>query len=118
MLLRVGCNYVGTFTLGLFVYYATRPVNERTSVRFGGAGRSALISPFAVVLPFVVILGLVVATLVNAVIGLRAPRPGSSASSDPYLDSLAGIERATTDDTDDVGPSPKGTKRSGTVPEP
>ena len=93
LLLWVGYNYVGTFALGLFVYYATRPVNKRIEARFGGAGRSAMVSLFALVLPFIVILGLVVATLVNAVIGLRSSVSGQFAAFvDPYLDGLTAIQ--------------------------
>jgi predicted PurR-regulated permease PerM len=93
LLLWVGFSYVGTFALGLFVYYATRPVNKRIEDRFGGAKRSALLSLFAIVLPFIVILGLVVAALVNAIAGLRGAVAGQFAGFlDPYLNTLATIQ--------------------------
>ncbi|MFD1511683.1 AI-2E family transporter [Halomarina rubra] len=93
LLLWVGFVYVGTFALGLFVYYATRPVNKRIERRFGGAKRSALISLFAVVLPFIVILGLVIASVASAVAGARGLISGQLAGFiDPYLDSIAAIQ--------------------------
>lgn len=93
LLLWVGFSYVGTFALGLFVYYATRPVNKRIEARFGGAKRSALVSLFAVVLPFIVILGLVAASVGLAIAGARGALAGQlSGFIEPYLTAISAIQ--------------------------
>jgi predicted PurR-regulated permease PerM len=92
LLLFVGYRYVGTFALGLFVYYSTRPINDRIEARYGGARRSALVSLLVIVLPYVVVLALVVVAVVNAVAGLQGLVAASlTAALGPYVDAFAAV---------------------------
>jgi predicted PurR-regulated permease PerM len=57
-------SFVGTFALGLFVYYAARPLNRRLCARFSG-GVAASLTMALLILPSLLLLGYVL------VVGLR-----------------------------------------------
>jgi predicted PurR-regulated permease PerM len=57
--LFIGYSFVGTFVLGLFVYYATRPVNRRVEEVLS-SGPAAAVTMLVVALPALVLLGYLV----------------------------------------------------------
>jgi predicted PurR-regulated permease PerM len=92
LLVFVAHRYVGTFALGLFIYYSTRPVNDLIERRIGGARRSALVSLLAVVLPFAVILALVGLAVVEAAADLSGLAAGPAVRYvEPYIDQVSAL---------------------------
>ena len=49
--------YVGTFVLGLFVYYGTRRIHRRTRTRVGPPSLAAMVSLLTISMPILVLLG-------------------------------------------------------------
>ena len=49
-------SFVGTFVLGLFVYYGARPVNRRLRRRIGSPGAAATITLLFIVVPTLALL--------------------------------------------------------------
>ena len=54
-------SFVGTFVLGIFLYYATRPVYRRIQARIGQRDLAALVSLVALALPAILLLAYAVA---------------------------------------------------------
>lgn len=50
-------SFIGTFVLGVFVYYGARPVNRRVRRRVGSRSRAATITLLFIVLPTLALLG-------------------------------------------------------------
>ncbi|MCO8245800.1 MULTISPECIES: AI-2E family transporter [unclassified Haladaptatus] len=61
IVLFVFYSFEGTFVLGLFMYYATRPIYNRLEHRLGHPGLTAFASLIAVALPVVVLISYAVA---------------------------------------------------------
>ncbi|WP_129116845.1 AI-2E family transporter [Halegenticoccus tardaugens] len=61
VLLYVGFAFLGTFVLGLFVYYATRPVYERIDERIRPRSLRVFLALFLVALPVLVLIAYTVA---------------------------------------------------------
>jgi predicted PurR-regulated permease PerM len=89
----VGRRYLGTFALGLFLYYSARPVNDRIEARLGGARRAALVSLLVIVLPFALLLGFVVLAVINALSRFRDVTGGPVYEYlRPYVERAATVE--------------------------
>jgi predicted PurR-regulated permease PerM len=50
-------SYIGTFVLGLFVYYITRPIHRRIADRVPTSSLAAAVSLAAIALPIIVLIG-------------------------------------------------------------
>lgn len=50
-------SYIGTFVLGLFIYYITRPIHRRLTKRVPTASLSAVVSLLAIAVPILVLIG-------------------------------------------------------------
>jgi predicted PurR-regulated permease PerM len=67
-------SYLGTFVLGLFVYYITRPVHRRLSNRVPTSSLAAVISLLTIALPILLLIGYTVAIGVNQLASLVGPQ--------------------------------------------
>ena len=67
-------SYLGTFVLGLFVYYITRPVHRRLSKRVPTSSLAAVVALLTIALPILLIIGYTVAIGVNQLAGLVGPQ--------------------------------------------
>ncbi len=54
-------TFIGTFALGLFMYYATRPIYDRLESRLGHPGVTAILSLLAIAFPILVLVAYAVA---------------------------------------------------------
>ncbi|MFC7156283.1 AI-2E family transporter [Halomarina halobia] len=86
MLLLVGYRFVGTLVLGLFAYYAARPINRRLAARTGRT-KAATVTLFVLVVPFLALLAGLVAAAVGQLQALDLLDPGVYARFvEPYAD--------------------------------
>jgi len=69
--LYVGYYFVGTFAFALFLYYGTRPFNERIEPIVGSPGRASLVTILAVTIPLAVVVGLLVSFAVGQLLALQ-----------------------------------------------
>lgn len=67
-------SYLGTFVLGLFVYYITRPVHRRLSRQVSTSSLAAVISLLTIALPILLIIGYAVAVGVSQLGNLVGPQ--------------------------------------------
>ena len=67
-------SYLGTFVLGLFVYYIMRPVHRRLSKRVPTSSLAAVVALLTIALPILLIIGYTVAIGVNQLAGLVGPQ--------------------------------------------
>ena len=76
-------KYIGTFVLGLFVYYITRPIHRQLYTVFRQRSLAALVSLLAIVVPLILLIGY---TLYVGAIQLASF--AESANLQPVLDAL------------------------------
>jgi predicted PurR-regulated permease PerM len=76
-------SYIGTFVLGLFVYYITRPIHRRIADRVPTSSLAAAVSLAAIALPIIVLIGYTV--YVGA---FQLAAVAESADLQPLLDAL------------------------------
>ncbi|MFC6836788.1 AI-2E family transporter [Halomarina ordinaria] len=91
MLLLVGYRFVGTLVVGLFAYYAARPVDRRLDRHLGGT-KAAVVTLVVIVVPFLVMLGGLVAAVVQQLQALGLLDVSQYARYvQPYLDVSASL---------------------------
>ncbi|WP_254546254.1 AI-2E family transporter [Halomarina pelagica] len=86
VLLLVGYRFVGTLVLGLFAYYAARPINRRLAARMGQT-KAATVTLFVLVVPFLALLAGLVAAAIGQLQALDLLDLGTYAQFvEPYAD--------------------------------
>ncbi|SIR81592.1 Predicted PurR-regulated permease PerM [Haladaptatus litoreus] len=87
VMLFVFYAFAGTFALGLFMYYATRPIYDRLEARLGYPGVTAIASLFAILLPILLLVAYAVAVSALEVVRIAGNSiAGYEGVLQPYLD--------------------------------
>ncbi|MDS0293901.1 AI-2E family transporter [Halogeometricum luteum] len=84
--------YLGTFMLGLFLYYATRPVYSRIRGRIGQPSVGAAVALLILSLPVVLLVGYTVVVAFSELAAfVEGNQQGIAAMVEPYLDSVGPV---------------------------
>ena len=84
--------YLGTFMLGLFLYYATRPVYSRIRGRVGQPSVGAAVALLILSLPVVLLVGYTVVVAFSELAAfVEGNQQGIAATVEPYLDSVGPV---------------------------
>ncbi|WP_435157215.1 AI-2E family transporter [Haladaptatus sp. DFWS20] len=79
--------FIGTFALGLFMYYATRPIYDRLESRLGHPGVTAIASLLAIAVPILVLVAYAIAVSAIEVAEIAGESVGDyQGVLQPYLD--------------------------------
>jgi predicted PurR-regulated permease PerM len=85
--------FVGTLVLGLFLYYATRPVYERIDDRIRPASLAATVALLALAVPIVLLVAYTsIVAYEELSVFVGAQQSGIVAALDPYLDVEASVQ--------------------------